>query len=141
MNKKEIVLAGLAPANCCFHSPAQVQKLFFLIDKNIAEDVSGPHFDFQPYNYGPFDKEVYEVLEGLEKEGLAEIVQLHRWKEYRLTENGQIKGNKLLNALPVKAKDYIKKLSEFVRQLNFTQLVSAIYKAYPEMRANSVFQG
>ena len=141
MKKKEIVLVGLAPANCTFHSPAQVQKLFFLIDRNIATNVGGPHFDFQPYNYGPFDKAVYEVLEELEKDGLVEIVPFHTWKEYRLTENGQVEGNRLLNALPERVKDYINKVSEFVKKLTFAQLVSAIYEAYPEMRANSVFQG
>jgi hypothetical protein len=39
-----------------------------------------------------------------------------------------------------KAIAYIRQASEFVRSLSFTQLVSAIYKAYPEMRENSVFQ-
>ena len=36
---------------------------------------------------------------------------------------------------------YIKEVSKFVRALSFADLVSAIYKAYPEMKANSVFTG
>jgi len=62
-------------------------------------------------------------------------------KMYRLTVNGQIEGERLLKTLPQKAQDYIKEVSDFVRRLSFSQLVGAIYKAYPEMRANSVFQG
>jgi hypothetical protein len=38
------------------------------------------------------------------------------------------------------ARDYIDRESIFVRSLSFPELVAAIYKAYPEMRANSVFQ-
>lgn len=47
---------------------------------------------------------------------------------------------RILRQLPPKAQTYIERVSTFVRGLSFTQLVSAIYKAYPEMRANSVFQ-
>jgi hypothetical protein len=54
---------------------------------------------------------------------------------------GQESGLALLNDLPPNTKNYIIQLSEFVRSLSFSALVSAIYKAYPAMRANSVFQG
>ncbi|MDD5094684.1 MAG: hypothetical protein PHV74_09940 [Dehalococcoidia bacterium] len=141
MNKKELVLACLSPAKGAFHSPVQIQKLLFLIDRNIPEEIGGHHFNFQPYNYGPFDRTLYEVLEELKNEGLVEIVQAHTWHEYKLTDKGQGLSLKLIEGLPARAKDYIRQVSEFVRELTFTQLVSAIYKAYPEMRANSVFQG
>ena len=140
MNQKEIVLTGLAPSNGAFHRPVQVQKLFFLLDKNIAGYVGGPFFNFKPYNYGPFDKAVYDVLEELEAEHLIEIRKANSWREFRLTTQGQIRGAALLNQLPVRVKNYFIEVSEFVRKLSFTQLVSAIYKAYPEMKANSVFQ-
>jgi uncharacterized protein len=141
MNRKEFILAGLAPANFSLHSPVQIQKLFFLIDRNISKDLGGTFFDFKPYHYGPFDKAVYETLEELAKDGLVEIVLSNNWKEYRLTETGQGIGERLLKDLPERARNYIVKISEFVRKLTFTQLVSSIYRAYPEMREKSVFQG
>lgn len=140
MNRKEIVLVAMAPANRCQHSPVQMQKLLFLIDQAIPEEVNGPIFDFQPYNYGPFDKAVYETLEELANEGLVTVIPVHTWREYLLTEAGQREGDRLLQRISQKARDYIQAASQFVRELSFTQLVSAIYKAYPEMRANSVFQ-
>ena len=91
-------------------------------------------------NYGPFDKAVYEVLEELEHEELVETTQVYNWREYRLTGKGQEIGGRLLAKLPSRAQDYIRRVSIFVRRLTFTQLVTAIYEAYPEMRANSVFQ-
>lgn len=140
MTKREVVLAALAPANRSSHSPVQVQKLLFLIDRNIPGEVGGPHFDFQPYNYGPFDKAVYEELEALAQEGLVEICAGWKWNEYRLTEAGQKAGESALSGLGSRAREYVQKVSQFVRTVSFTQLVSAIYRAYPEMRANSVFQ-
>ena len=50
-------------------------------------------------------------------------------------------GESLLNTLDDKAIDYIRTVSTFVRSLTFTQLVAAIYRAYPAMRERSVFQG
>lgn len=141
MDRKQIILAGLATGNGASFSPVQVQKLFFLIDRNIPAIINGPLFNFQPYNYGPFDKAVYDTLEGLAAEGLVEIISQFTWKNYKLTDRGQETGENLLGELPEPARTYISELSSFVRSLPFSQLVSAIYKAYPEMRANSVFQG
>ena len=140
MNRNEIVLAALAASDGALHSPVQVQKLLFLIDRNLGKDIGGPYFNFQPYNYGPFDKVVYESLEDLANDGLVEIVTNRSWKEYVLTGVGQKSGKSILDRLPKHAKIYIQEVSVFVRHLSFTQLVSAIYKAYPEMRENSVFQ-
>lgn len=140
MHRPEIVLAALAPARGGEFSPVQVQKLFFLIDREIAGLVDGPHFNFKPYDYGPFDKHVYHELDRLAVEGLVTISH-GRWQSYRLTPAGQERGDTLLASLPATARKYIEEAAAFVRSLSFTELVSAIYKAYPEMRANSVFQG
>lgn len=141
MNKKDLVLAGLSASNDVdSYSPVQVQKLFFLIDKNAAQYIEGPHFNFQPYNYGPFDKGVYEVLEELERENLVEIFRDGNWREYKLTQNGKEIGRKILEQMDSKANKYFLDVSEFVRKHSFSEIVSAIYKAYPEMKENSVFQ-
>lgn len=140
MNRKEIILAGLSTGNCDLYTPVQVQKLFFLLDRNIAQKTGGPHFNFEAYNYGPFDKAVYTTLEELAKDGDVEIVSQNRWLSYKLSTAGQSKGQDLLSHLPPEIHTYIKEVSEFVRRLSFAELVTAIYSAYPEMRVNSVFQ-
>lgn len=140
MERRELVLAALSVANGAVHTPVQLQKLFFLIDREIPSLVNGPHFQFHAYNYGPFDPSVYRELEVLELGNLAEAVPQDSWSGYRLTAEGQQLGQSYFNQLDEKARHYITQASEFVRKLSFTQLVSAIYKAYPEMRENSVFQ-
>jgi len=140
MERTQLVLAALSVADLGIHTPVQLQKLFFLIDKEIPHLVGGPHFDFQAYNYGPFDQAVYRELDKLALVEFVETVPQSTWSSYRLTQQGQKHGETYLMQMDEKAIAYIRKASEFVRSLSFTQLVSAVYKAYPEMRENSVFQ-
>ena len=141
MERPEFVLAAMAPARTDPYSPTQIQKLLFLLDKNIADATGGPHFNFEPYDYGPFDKHVYRELEALEIDNLVEIgpsIGLNT-KTFRLTSDGEARGQEALCALPPPIQTYIKEASDFVRSLSFSQLVSAIYAAYPDMSVNSVF--
>lgn len=139
MNRRELVLAALAAGDGERHNPVQVQKMFFLIDRKIPEEVDGPHFDFRPYNYGPFDRNVYEELEAAARDGLVRIIPRGTWSEYELTDEGLEAGREALGELSERAGKYLRAVSEFVRALSFDELVSVIYKNFPEMRENSVF--
>jgi hypothetical protein len=120
----------------------QVQKLFFLIDKRAAADVGGPHFEFRPYDYGPFDSNVYVAIEALAARGLAAVHRPpeFRMKKFRLTQDGQARGDEVFQSLPPGVQDFMTRACDFVRNTPFAELVSAIYKAYPEMRERSVFR-
>lgn len=63
----------------------------------------------------------------------------HTLRTYRLTKKGREIGKKSLKKLPKPVERYISDVINFVCSLSFAELVSAIYKAYPEMRENSVF--
>ncbi len=140
MDRRELILAVFSTANREPFSPVQAQKAFFLIDENIADKLAGnKFFNFQPYHYGPFDKSVYEELEYLSRENLIEIDESYGSKNYRLTSKGQEIGTEILSKLEDRERGYIERVVQFVRSLSFTQLVAAIYKAYPDMRKNSVF--
>jgi len=140
ISRRELVLAALAPARGEEHTPVQVQKLFFLIDQELHSVLGDKFFDFHPYSYGPFDKEVYSELESLSADGLVSVIPEHNWVNYKLTVSGQEEADAILAGLPEIVRDYIFKASSFIRKLSFTQLVRAIYKAYPNMKVNSVFQ-
>lgn len=135
------MLAAMSPARTGSFSPVQVQKLFFLLDENVAVQTKGPHFDFEPYDYGPFDKDVYLELEKLHLNGLVEILRPrgHGSRVYKLTDKGFETGKRDFEKLPEDVRRYIREAVSFVQDLSFAELVSAIYKAYPEMRVNSVF--
>jgi|SRR6266850_6055654 len=142
MDRQSLMLAALAASDGATHSPVQVQKLFFLLDQEIPSHVGGPYFHFIPYDYGPFDVEVYDELKNLEQQDLVAIERepYTRWKMYRLTPQGQRKGDELLGKMKPAVAAYIRKLSEWVRSLSFAQLVAAIYRKYPDMQVNSVFR-
>ena len=141
MKKETLVLAALAAGGIHRHTPVQAQKLMFMIDREVPEQVDGPHFNFIPYDYGPFDKQVYFELDELAIEGLVQINdESSRRRTYTLTQEGLEAGKAALADIDDLAQDFIKRASGFVRTHSFSELVSAVYKAYPEMRENSVFQ-
>ena len=141
MNKENYVIAVMSIAQTSEFSPVQVQKLFFLLDENVSELVGGPHFNFIPYDYGPFDKDVYTVFEALEDKKLVAIASpdFNRPQMYRLTDSGHQVGKELFASLPKVAQDYIIELVNWIRSKSFTQIVSTIYNLYPEMKLNNVF--
>jgi len=143
MTREELVITALAASNGAIHTPVQMQKLLFLIDKKIPESFGGPHFHFTPYAYGPFDSQVYGSLDVLANSGLVDVLsEPHlRWKKYKLAEMGLEKGKELLSSLHPPIQAYLRELSSFVRGLSFEELVSSIYREYPEMKVNSIFRG
>jgi hypothetical protein len=140
VNKKQIVLAALASGDSHNFTPVQVQKLLFVLDRRIAGQINGPHFDFKPYDYGPFDKGVYSVLDELQTEGLVDISYNGYIRRYKLTALGQTQGQEVLASLPQPTTDYIKEVSSFIKRQSFANLVSAIYRAFPDMKINSIFK-
>lgn len=142
MNKEEVVLTVMSVSKGASYSPAQLQKLLFLIDKGISPNIGGPFFNFVPYHYGPFDKEIYSILDILNTKDLVDIdlTSNNRLKQYRLTIEGQKEGEALISNLDLKIVGHLKALDEFVRSLSFKDLLRTIYKAYPEMKVNSIFQ-
>ncbi len=108
---------------------------------NIAKQIAGPHFKFEPFDYGPFDKHVYLELEKLRDDGLVEIFEANRYgsRTYRLTNEGRQIGEEALRKLPAAVQKYVSEVVTFIRSLSFAELVSVIYKAYPNMKVNSVF--
>jgi hypothetical protein len=142
MEKSELVLAGLAAGGQgAIYPPAQVQKLFFLLDKEVPTYVEGPHFAFVPYDYGPFDSSVYDALDRAALSGLVDINRTGRVRTYSLTAEGYKIGSAALAKIHEPARTFVSSAAKWVISLSFAQLVSAIYQKYPDMKSNSVFRG
>ena len=91
MKRSDLALAMLGLAEGHPYTPAQIQKALFLVTRNLPQVVSrGSGYDFQPYDYGPFDKSVYADLRDCARRGLATIEDSPgaRWPEYRATSQG-----------------------------------------------------
>lgn len=142
MTREELLLATLASTTGEF-TPVQIQKALFLLDKKAASLTGGPFFSFRPYDYGPFDQSIYKDLAVLRD---AELVIISgdptsKQRAYGLTPLGRARGASILAALPTQTSGYIAQLTDFVRGLGFAQLVSSIYKEFPDMQVKSVFRG
>jgi hypothetical protein len=144
MNRRDLVLAMLACADGRAYTPVQIQKAIFIAcDKTPALINQGPAFQFEPYDYGPFDAAVYGEIHALSNEGFATVAPSGggRWNTYAASDIGLANGREILDGLAERDRGYLKQISEWVRSQSFSSLVKSIYEAYPSMRANSIFRG
>ena len=124
-------------------SPVQLQKVLFLIGQNLSHEVGKSYYKFVPYNYGPFDQHVYSDADSLIRDGLVQSVQVagRSWAYYTVTREGRRAADEVRSEVSPKMLGYITKVVKWAQSLSFAQLLSAIYKAYPQYKAKSVFVG
>lgn len=138
VDRSDVVLGALAAGGSdARYSPVQIQTLLFLIDREIPEDIGGPHFDFQPYHCGPYDPAVVAVAKRQAGDGKVVVDGNGPFEVYSLSEPGLREGLAALKRMPRAASRYVAKASEWVLSQTFGTLVSAIYRQYPDMAQNS----
>lgn len=138
MKRPEVVLTAMAAGGAgAQFDPVRVQKLLFLVDKEIPQFVEGPHFGFKPYNYGPFDVAVFQELDALSMENEV-CVNHNGYRLYSLTDSGHARGAAMLSELPQEIARYLKDAAQWVLSQTFRQLLVAIYQRYPDMAVNSL---
>ena len=139
MTRSDIVLAAMVPApRDVWFDPVRIQKLLFLIDAEVPSLVGGPHFNFQPYSYGPVDLNVYLELEALTADSYVHTDRTLRYLRFRLTSKGIVRGKALLASLPDKASRFVERACEWILDVSHHDLLSAIYRRYPGTAVNAV---
>ena len=143
MRRRDWVLLVTAAADGEPLSAVQLQKVLFLIGKDLDHQVGEHYYDFRPFHYGPYAVAVYEDATRLNQEGLVLVAAASqgRWNEYQATPNGTRVAATLLQSLPKSDADRIRALVKWARSLSFEDLLRAVYTKYPEMRVNSRFRG
>ena len=56
------------------------------------------------------------------------------------TPHGATRARELASDAPEEAVEYLRAIVKWAQSLSFSQLVSAIYRMYPDQQANSVFR-
>ncbi len=139
MVRSQVVLMAMASrVRGTRFDPVRIQKLLFLIDREAGTHVDGPHFDFRPYLYGPFDRAVFDELDALRHAGEVVIHGTGRYRAYILTESGHERGTAALNELAEPVRRYVADVAHWVLSLPFGELLSAVYHSYPDMAVNSI---
>ncbi len=94
LTRSDIVVTVLvAGGEDAVYNPIQVQKLLFIVDREISDRIGGPFFDFRPYHYGPCDTAVFAVLDGLATDGELQIDGTRRYAQFVLTRTGRRRGD------------------------------------------------
>jgi hypothetical protein len=140
LDREEVLLVMLALAQGKELTPVQIQKSLFLADEEVRPAFRS-RYNFEPYDYGPFDKQVYADAQALAAKGFVKIGTDPRgWSTYAATPEGLQRGATLKGGMNGDQHEMLDRIVGLVRRLSFTALVSAIYKKYPRMRERSVFR-
>lgn len=138
-DRSDIVAASFAAAgpHAAF-DPLRVQKLLFLVDREVSERIGGPYFDFRPYRYGPFDPVLYRVLDDLARAKDVRFDDSGRYRRYLLSDKGYRRGATALDSLSEPIGNYIRDAARWVRLTPYRRMLAAIYRQYPDTAVNSV---
>lgn len=119
----------------------RVMKCLFVAGERIKQlQHSDDYYEFRPYHYGPFTAVVYSDADTLEGEGFLDKIKVGRYDGYVATQAGVERAAILAERHP-EAADYLRQVRSWANGISFTMLLKAIYKEWPQYRANSVFFG
>ncbi len=136
-----LILKAAGGEVCC---KTKIMKILFLLERVYG--VIG--VKFEPYDYGPWSKEVEDALRRLVELGLIEEGELPKPPEgpehtgvmyvYRLTE----KGRRAVERIPLKDPRWRLPYEDvkFFARWDVRDLVEYIYVNYPEYAVNSVIK-
>ena len=142
MKKKDWILLALNCSEDKTLSPLQLQKSLFLLGQMYSDAFSNNFYNFVPYHYGPFCLQIYEDVDFLKSKDLISIKvdTVRRWKTYSITNRGLNYIDNLKKQMKPKVYNYISEIVKWVKSQSFSQLLSSIYKQFPEFKVNSVFK-
>jgi hypothetical protein len=141
MARRDWLLSALAAAGDSGLSPVQVQKTMFLFWKGAERSLDPSEFYlFTPYNFGPFDAQIYTDLERMEATDWVRIFNPYSGANrlYVITRAGEEQAARAQQA-DASAASYIFEVVQWVKRKSFSELLRTIYRKWPEYRRNSIF--
>jgi hypothetical protein len=119
----------------------RIQKTMFLFAMR-SKAPEAEKYDFVPYHYGPFSFGIYPDLDRLAHEGLVrmEIEPASRSPRYTLTGPGRQAIDRLRAARRPARLELVSSLRQWVEERSFKDLLSDVYRLYPQYAVNSVFR-
>lgn len=141
LSRENVALLFLSAVPAGFFGSVQLQKGIFLIARNLPDLFETP-YDFIPYDYGPYCKELYSDLDQLAEKSLIKIIERSRSqiKEWIASPAGLERAQELDKDLTDQQRRYIKDVAKWCLKLSFTQIVGSICQAYPDMATKMIFR-
>lgn len=147
-------LLPMALLNACggdnIEGRTRLQKLVFLMEQELDDEIGrliqSPDYNFVPYDYGPFSKQLYNDLDSLEEAGLIKVdeedmVDGKVKYTYHLTDRGeswvrdQFDSNTGIQEIGLLADRLKSKYNDVL----LSELIEEVYSEYPEYAENSVW--
>ncbi len=137
VDRSSLVLAAMtAGGQGSRYHAVQLMNLLLLIDREVAADIGGPYFDFEPHPYGPYDGAVLATVESLAAAGSVLIDETGPYWECQTSGSGFVLGQKGAVGMPRHAAKFIRAAAEWVLSKSFWSLLGGIYQRYPDMAVN-----
>jgi DNA-binding PadR family transcriptional regulator len=133
-----LLFVGLPGGDFC-SDQIRVMKGMFLFSKEgpgVVRDL----YSFTPYDYGPFDTQVYRDLDTLEVQGFVRVEPIQGTSRhvFRLTAKGEQRMVQLLGEAPGAAVDVLGDIKKLVTSRSFLDLLRYVYEKYPAYASQSV---
>jgi uncharacterized protein YwgA len=115
----------------------RIMKGMFLFAQS---DVPGrrERYEFEPYDWGPFSRDVYRDLEALQAAGLLVAVpEGSRYAEYRATDLGREHAEGLQRGLPTATTECLAEIKATVTSKSFLELLEYVYERYSRFAERS----
>ena len=119
--------------------PVRIQKGMFLLSK------VGPApglYEFRPYHWGPFSRDVYSDLNMLQARGLVKSLRVpgQSWSTYTVTPLGESRAMQIGEQLDPGQVEWVRKLRLFLTTRSFKKLLTDVYNQFPEFASKSRLQ-
>ena len=120
--------------------PIRIQKTLFKLSEE-SELPKRERYTFQPYNWGPFSARIYSDLDQLVELGLVSRTPRPRssWADYALTAKGKDEAARVRARADHGGLAGLARISSWVAERPFAQLLQDVYKDYPGMASRTLF--
>ena len=122
MHRNDLLLLTVAGSEEGGLTPVQLQKALFLIGQSKLQGLPADYYEFIPYNYGPFDSDIYVDADRLSAEGHLAQIPVHgrAWSIYQTTSAGRERTRQIQSECDPALATYVKAAVQWVRSLSFS---------------------
>lgn len=137
VDRQDVLLAIIEAADARGLKRVHLQKAVFLVAEEFKGKLADDFYAFTKYHFGPFSHNVYRDAEILNHSGCISI----RYGDERRDDTFAIIANCGIQSieLPDRLRCYIKESVGWIIDMEFPELVRAIYYLFPEYQENSRF--
>lgn len=137
VDRQDVLLAIIEAADARGLKRVHLQKAVFLVAEEFKGKLPDDFYAFTKYHFGPFSHDVYRDAEILNHSGCISI----KYGEERRDDTFAIVADCGIESieLPDSLTRYIEKSVDWIIDMDFPELVRAIYYLFPEYQENSRF--